>query len=137
MWKEEDVSIKRAVEFFALREQWLGEGGHPVPREQAQARADICLQCPHNNPTLNVYELFASGVASQVRRTIEMRNDLKLTVEGDKDLHICDVCLCVLKLKVHVPIKFIANHIDKQIISELPDFCWQKREIAKLKTEQT
>lgn len=136
MWKEEEVSIKRAVEFFALREAWLGDGGKPVPRKEAQSRADICLQCPHNNSTLNVYELFASGVASQLRRTIEMKNDLKLTVEGEQHLHICDVCLCVLKLKIHVPIKLISNHIDKEILNELPNYCWQKVEINKLKTEQ-
>lgn len=124
------MSLKKAIEFFALREAWLGEGGKPVSHEQAQARADVCLQCPYNDASKKTYEIFAAKVASIVRRQIELKNSLKLFVDGEDRLHVCSACLCVLRLKVHAPLKFIVEHTDT---SGQPDYCWIAREMKQQK----
>lgn len=116
--------IKKGIQFFELRRSWLGAGGQPVPSEQAQRRADVCLTCPHNVPK-GLTELFTEGVALTVKRQIQMKSQMQMDVTREEELHICDKCLCVLKLKVHAPLKFI---LENGIPDDLPEFCWQKIE---------
>ena len=75
-----------------------------------------------NDATKGLYEVFASSAALLVRRQIELKNKLNLRVNGEKSLHICGGCLCVLKLKVWAPIKFIAQTTD---MTKLHPDCWQ------------
>lgn len=123
------ISIKDAKRFYELRSQWLGAGGRPVPSTQSQARANVCLMCPLN-VVKPIQELFTSEVALLVLRQIEHKNQLKLRVEGEKSLHVCDVCNCVLRLLIHVPIEFIKETKDAETIAKYPSCCWIPKEIA-------
>ena len=120
--------IKEAIQFYKLRSEWLGEGGHPVSIPNAQTRADVCLKCPMNDATKGLYEVLASSAALLVRRQIELKNRMSLRVDGEKSLHICSGCLCVLKLKVWVPIKFIEQTTD---MTKLHPDCWQLKEVKQ------
>lgn len=126
------ISVKDAKRFWELRVQWLGEGGHPVPATQSQARADVCLMCPLN-VVKPIQELFTGPIALTVLRQIEYKNQLKLRVEGEKSLHVCDVCNCVLRLKCHTPIEFIKENTDAETLARFPSYCWQRTELESLK----
>lgn len=132
LWTMSNISIKDAQRFYDLRKSWLGEGANAVPPAQSQARADVCLMCPLN-VIKPIQELFTGAVAMTVLRQIEYKNKLKLRVDGEKSLHVCDVCQCVLRLKTHVPIKFIAENTDADTLEKFPSYCWQKKEIEALK----
>src|SRR5688572_538906 len=119
-----NISIKDAKRFYELRKSWIGDGAHPVPATQAQARADVCLMCPLN-VVKSIQELFTGTVALTVLRQIEYKNQLKLRVDGEKSLHVCDVCNCVLRLLVQTPIKFIKETKSQETIDAMPDYCWQ------------
>ena len=109
--------IKEAQQFYQTRAAWVGAGGHPVPKHHAQFRADICVQCPMNKEK-PIYEMLAAPVALLAKRQIALKNKMNLRVDGEKSLHVCDACDCILKLKVWVPIEFIdANH-------EFHPSCW-------------
>lgn len=88
---------------------WIGEGAQPVPIETAQARADVCTgrltghPCPFNRSGFKPVE----GAAERIRLHLERKNELDLRVEGEENLHTCDICWCHLPLKVHVPISSI------------------------------
>lgn len=112
--------IKQAEQFFNLKAQWLGAGGHPVGPSQSQGRADVCLACPHNVER-PLEEMFKGYVALTVKRQVQLKNQMQLRVNGEKRLHICERCECVLKLKVHVPLEFILKHTK---IEGLPAHCW-------------
>lgn len=129
---EMNKNLKQGIEFFALREAWLGAGGKPAPQEVAQSRADICLQCPHNDSSKGIYGGLKKNIASTVRRQIELRGKMKLAVDGEERLHLCGVCGCVLILLVHVPEELLVEHLktDEHIY---PDYCWKGR----LKPKQT
>lgn len=114
-------SIDRGVEVIT---DWLGDGGIPVDRELAQARADICLNCPSNTAGNRLIEC----VATAVRRHVEVKNKLGLRVSGEKSLHECGICLCSLKLKIWVPIGLIRRHMMEGEMDKFPDYCWQKIE---------
>lgn len=118
--------IRQSKQFFALHKAWLGEGMRPVVPEKAQARANVCLKCPKNIDGSRLK--MRDAIAYLVTKTIEYRNHLGMHVEGENALGVCLVCDCVLKLKVHVPIKHIIETTPQSAIDELPDFCWQKTE---------
>lgn len=117
--------LKQAINFYRTRRDWFGEGGKPVAAPQSQARSDQCLKCPMNQ-RMPIWELFAGAAATAVRRQLEAKNELNLSVRGEENLHVCSACLCVLSLKVHTPLKFILAttpleglHPDCWILSEM------------------
>lgn len=112
--------IKAAADFHRTRREWLGGDGEPVPLEQAQKRADVCLKCP-NNQEKPIYEIFAGAVAHGVIQQLKTKDAMGLRVRQEECLHVCSACLCVLKLKVHVPLKFIPESPDDSMLH--PD-CW-------------
>lgn len=82
----------------------------------ADARAKICLKCPHNTKA----DKSALETASDwlTTATIEDRKAFR-----HQDLHSCTICSCPLKCKVWYGDK-IEN--PKPVNDNLPDYCWQK-----------
>lgn len=124
------MTIKEAKQFYDLTTQWLGAGGKPVHPDTAQVRANTCLQCPMHEAR-PIYEALAGAAALTVRRQIELKNKLNLRVQGEKSLHVCGGCNCILRLKVWAPIKFISEHTDT---SKLAPGCWVIKEQEEIKT---
>lgn len=114
------ISLKHAKQFYSLWSSWLGDGGKPVDQPTAQARANTCLACPLNVEK-GLTQLLAEGVASVVHRQMEIRHKLRLHVEGEEKLNICNGCECFLGLKVWVPMKHIRDNINTTI---LHPSCW-------------
>ena len=121
--------LKQIKSFAGLYVQWLGDGGKPVHPDQSQKRANICLKCPQNNTKLSIGEVFKGKVADTVRRQIELKNELRLRVDGEKSLGICDICQCVLRLKVHVPFQFVDESTDDDTVMLFPQECWYVQEL--------
>ena len=103
--------LKSAQQFGQLWSSWLGSGGKPVPKDQSQSRANVCLKCPMN-VRKPIYESLAGPVAKLVRSQIELKNRMKLRVDGEKSLGVCNGCSCILILKVHAPLEFILSTTD-------------------------
>lgn len=107
----------------ATLEEWLGEDGLPSPH--AQTRANTCLACPkHEHAAWE--ELYKGAVAEPIRRHMEMRSHLMLRVEGESELHLCGLCRCVMKLKVHVPLDVARRNTPDW--HNFPDNCWLRTE---------
>lgn len=116
--------VKAAAAGGSVLVDWLGDGARPVPIEVAQARANVCLECPHNRDGHALLNLTADTVRA-IAEQMHARESLKLRVEGEENLHSCAVCRCPLKLKVHVTLATILEHTDKETLSEFPkDYCW-------------
>ncbi|HEU4344047.1 MAG TPA: hypothetical protein VFU31_21030 [Candidatus Binatia bacterium] len=106
---------------------WLGSGGQPVAQELAQARADVCLQCPKNQEGHFVAKLtafVAKAIHDQRREKLRMG----LRVNGEDRIHTCSVCSCHLPLKLFVPYDVIAARTLESEWKEFPDFCWVLKE---------
>ncbi len=104
--------------------EWLGDGGKVVDPAVAQRRADICLRCPKNVPGHPVTEV----VGLAIRAHLSLKNQLKLRVNGEKSLHLCGVCGCVLRLLVHEPQERVVMGLTDDEISKLPDNCWKLKD---------
>jgi len=113
-------AIKHIPNGAAILVDWLGDGAFPVESEIAQRRADICLNCPNNadgNPLVE-------AVANHIKTTVELKNGLKLRVNGEKSLKTCSVCECKLSLKIWTPLKHILKHTPQTELDKFPAHCW-------------
>lgn len=115
--------VNQAISFYNLRKSWLGEGGKPVPPEHAQKRADVCLRCP-NNQEKPFYEMFTGAIAFSVIRQLKLKDEMGLRVRREECLHVCSACMCILKLKVHTPLKFILESTSLDGLHEHNPRCW-------------
>lgn len=107
--------------------EWLGEGGKIVGRAEAQARADVCLKgnsgkpCPNNVP-LNPA---TKAIALAIKTHLAIKNSHRLRVEGEKSLHHCRACSCVLRLQVWLPQEMVVSQLTDEELPLLPLFCWK------------
>lgn len=118
-----------AKKFSATAVEWWGDGGHPDPR--AQDRADVCSGRLTGNPCPHNYQggwIMPQKVADTVRRWFELKNHLKLRVEGEEKLGHCEICNCGLSLKIHVPRQTTLNHTPDEEYAKLPEWCWMRTE---------
>lgn len=101
--------------------EWLGSGGVVVDRDTAQARADVCLKCPMNEPRIIVTDL----IAKAIRRHLEVKNKLELRVQGEKQLHTCAACGCVLRLLIWEEQSRIKSQMTPEETEKTPTHCWK------------
>lgn len=122
--------IRQANQGRKILHDWLGKGGKPVPIELAQSRADICRTCPRNYPGAWLWNLVTSFAISA---QMELKNALRIQLNDEDKINVCELCGCHLKLKVHVPFEHIYRHTHDEHFTAFPDHCWMKRELNQLK----
>jgi hypothetical protein len=117
------TGIKRAAQGTAVVLDWLTSGGQPVSQELADKRAAICVSCPKNVPG----SWYTVAPAELIRETLSARSDLKLVTPHDDKLQSCDVCKCLMRLKVWCPLSHILDKTKPEIMAEFPQNCWIAR----------
>lgn len=110
--------VKKITNGVSILTDWLGSGGIVVAQELAQKRADVCLSCPLHSTTGSVTEVAMVAFKQQ----IEVKKKLKLRVNGEKQLHLCTVCGCAMRLKIWPPIEIIAPDAEER--QDLHVNCW-------------
>jgi hypothetical protein len=111
--------LRQTAQGARILAEWLGDGGTPVDRRQAQDRIDTCNRCIHNKPTdaRSVTKTVAEAILEQE----QARNDMAMFLQGEGLAGTCEVCGCYLKLKVWVPLSYLGK-------TEMPDNCWISHE---------
>jgi len=115
---------QQLVDGAAHLRDWLGSGGKVVDVDLAQKRANICITCPQNKQ-----KTLLEIVGIHVKNQLQLKNHLQLRVDGEKKLHVCDVCDCVLKLKIWREIEKIAPTPEER--PKYPEFCWLVNEVPE------
>lgn len=105
--------------------EWDESGEDPVSPEQSLKRATICSTCPHNTPG-DFTAWFTVPASELIRQRIQKAKERKLETPRDEDLHICDICMCPLKLKVHTPLTWILKRLSPEVLARLKAVpaCW-------------
>lgn len=97
---------------------FIKSGGGYVPQEEANRRAEICLQCPYQ---------VADTLCHNCNGAAEYMNDKffgERSTPYDDKLGNCGVCKCYNKLAVHWPLESQSTEgISKE---DFPDHCWKK-----------
>lgn len=120
------ADIKRAAQGTSVVLDWLTSGGPPVEQSLADKRAAICVECPRNVKGA----WYTVAPAELIKSTLESRKDLKLITPNDAALKSCDVCKCLMRLKVWVPLDYIVRNTKPEIMGEFPPNCWIARRDA-------
>jgi len=127
------LELRQTTQGAKVLNDWLGEGGAPVPLHQAEQRSGECLYgnngkpCPHNRAPKWWERMFKDPIAHEIRKQLEIKNQIGLKLSKEDDLHMCDQCGCCISLKAHVPIKHIKAHHNPD--HAYPDWCWIKKEM--------
>jgi hypothetical protein len=117
----------------SILREWLGAGGVPVKHETAAIRAFICEYCPEN-VAAKWWEFAKDPIAAVIRQHLQLKHEMKIFVPNEEALNMCRRCGCCIRLKVHVPIEHIKNHITPEQLAEYARACWIKNVIRKSKT---
>lgn len=120
------ADIKRAARGTAVVLDWLTSGGAPVAQPLADKRAAICSTCAKNVDGA----WYTTAPAELIKSTLEARSDLKLQTPHDDRLKSCDVCKCLMRLKVWCPLDHIVKQTKPDIMAEFPAHCWIARRDA-------
>jgi len=123
-------NLRRAAQGSAVVLDWLGAGATPVAQDLAEKRAFICVKCPKNSPG----SWYTEGPAELIKKAVETwkrmtgRADFEFqTRQGDR-LKSCDVCRCLMPLKVFVPLDHILDKTKPEVMAEFPEHCWIKKQ---------
>ena len=105
----------------------FGAEGPITDQGLAEARATVCAGCTHNTPG-DWLSFFTVPVATTLRGVLSLIKGQGLATTLDEHLHVCDVCSCPLKLKVHCRLHHITAHMPEDVSRALPPHCWIVRE---------
>ena len=114
--------MNRIATGAAILSKWWGDGGSPVDSKLSQTRADVCLKCQHNSRH-TLWDELERPVANTIRALLKLKSGMQLHTSGENELGTCKICWCSLPLKVHAPIKFIAEETEDEVLRELPPWC--------------
>lgn len=110
-----------------------------VPQEQAEKRALTCLNCPRHVPILNGHTVNSPSLAQS--KFAQLAQGKTTTVDGA--LHICGVCTCLCRAKVHFNLDFIKSSSTTRLLQEFKETyvglngkdhqCWIGKELLEQK----
>lgn len=106
---------------------WWGEGGLPVSKTLAEARASVCVRCGCNQKGdwLNKVPSTIAGAILEQRRC---KDKLQMRVSQEAQIMTCNACECHLPLKVWVPLSNIEPFTSDKTWKRLPQHCWMQTE---------
>lgn len=107
--------------------EWIKSGAEAVPQDLANERAGTCTSCKFNDRG-DFTRFFTVPVSEAIRVALRQRSDMKLSTTHDHEIQVCSICLCPLRLKVHVPIESIMKRLPVETREKLPTHCWIKKE---------
>ena len=105
---------------------WIKSGAEAVPSELAEKRGAVCVECPENAKG-DWTRWFTVPISEAIRHALEQRRGMNLSTSHDDKLSCCQVCLCPLKLKIHVPLDDILKKMPAEVQAALPENCWIRR----------
>jgi hypothetical protein len=108
---------------------WLGEGGMPVLKEVAHARAETCMACPLRSTNDGWFAKLAEGMVQAIFTQEKARITSGHVLDLDKALGFCSVCGCYLSLKVWVPSRHILEYTSPEDLSRFHSKCWIPKEL--------
>jgi hypothetical protein len=116
-------SVQSFVQFLL---NWKLKGGGLVDQATANARASICVSCHNNKSSKEVRKACCGGGAAANTALYAAR---KLIIQNkvtpsDKQLLVCAICSCDLRIKVWIPNSAL---VEPEDANAFPTFCWVKK----------
>lgn len=110
--------------------EWIASGAEAVPQQQSHHRAEVCSKCPLNGRG-GWERWFTVPAANAIRAALRHKGEFRLSTPFDDQLGVCEACLCVNALKVHVPFNKFFPKMEQAAKDSLDPNCWIRSEMAK------
>jgi hypothetical protein len=114
------ITIGDVINFLKVLASWIGDKATFVPQEEADRRARICVDCPHNVKIAN-----CSPCAKLAERVSALLGD-RSTPYDDK-LEACGICGCSNKAQVHFPLEVLHKGVSDEMSLKFPEWCWKRK----------
>lgn len=124
------TELRQTADGASVLNDWLGDGALPVDAQLANNRANICRNCPFHVEPNWWHRVFKDPVARAIRKHIEVKNKVGLSVLFEEFMAMCSRCGCATRLKVWTPIEHIKAHHKPE--HNYPAECWVKKEMETL-----
>lgn len=121
-----NTPIERIKSFVQTLFNYFVDGAQLVQQEEADRRAEICVQCHANLDGGQARTQGCCGAKNIEDKTIEVTRKQILKEKKtsvDDRLKSCFVCGCENKLAVWFPVKYL---LKKEDANAFPVFCWRK-----------
>lgn len=116
------VALSNAKAGISLFLDAFGPSLKTVPSNISESRSKICAVCPENKSMSAVIHAAGDGL----KMLLEAKGEMKLKTSNDEKLEDCAVCLCNLKVKVHVVLPYILQKTTDEQMQNFPPNCWIK-----------
>jgi len=103
--------------------RFINNSSEAVSRDVSERRATVCAVCPQNKSG-DLSSFFTVPVSNAIRAALNLKRDMKLETSKDQSLGVCLACGCPLRLKLHLPIRMIAEGLTAESRLELDSKCW-------------
>lgn len=119
--------FQSVTSFTDFLKSFITSGGKLVGKNVANTRAEICVGCHNNQASTEVRKSCCGGGAANTAalwaaRVMIIQNR---TTPSDKQLLVCSLCGCDLKIKVWIPLEALGQ--TKEEANAWPTFCWCKK----------
>ena len=115
--------LSEVIAFTGLMLESIFTGSPRASEEEADARAEICSNCPAN---IEFTGNCAGCSAGAVRQMLEKVCGDKST-KHDAKLHSCRHCGCLNKAQIWFPLELLQRHTSAEADKALPLHCWKKQ----------
>jgi len=119
--KAKKMTVGDVLRFTAMIGADMVNGGKRVEKEEANRRADICVDCPDN--------IDPDGCTGCNRGRMEKMIEAltgAIATKRDAQLKSCRHCGCINKAQVWFPLDILQKFTTVEVNRELPTHCWKK-----------
>lgn len=109
------TKVVEASEFKNVRLKWPRER-YLAPLPLAEQRAATCVKCAEHSPG---FCTVCNGLAGFAEKIVGER-----TTGYDKQLGLCSICDCIVKVKIHISVEALRLTPEKTSQAPYPDNCW-------------
>ena len=120
--QERRISLSDVIRFTKTIFVNMSKGANRVDQAEADRRAQICSNCPHNISPYGCGSCSGSGLAAATVGLLV--GDRKTSF--DAKLQACQFCGCFNKAQVWFPISDLHAALEQNIRNDLPENCWKK-----------
>ena len=120
--RKRNLTLTDVIRGTIVLASFVAAGSQPVPREEAERRAQICKVCPYNIR----FPTPCTGVCGELI-SLAQRMAGGHGTQYDRSLHSCSICSCYNAAQIWVPLEHLKKGISGDMMKQFQAVpgCWK------------
>jgi hypothetical protein len=121
--RKRNLNLTDVIRGTVVLASFVAGGSVPVPREEAERRAQICLQCQYNVR----FPTPCTGVCGELL-SIAQRVAGGHGTQYDRGLHACSICACYNAAQIWIPMEHLKKGVTEDMVKQFAAVkgCWKQ-----------